>query len=119
GTELRFLFAIRSGSLKSCVLDKFGHEQIIGFHITPELLGMDAIDTGEHVCNVIALEDSEICKIPFSDLQQLSREIPELDRNLKRMISHEIGRAYGAMLLLGSMHADERAASFLLNLSHR
>ena len=119
GTELRFLFAIRSGSLKSCVLDKFGHEQIIGFHITPELLGMDAIDTGEHVCNVIALEDSEICKIPFSDLQQLSREIPALDRNLKRMISHEIGRAYGAMLLLGSMRADERAASFLLNLSHR
>jgi CRP/FNR family transcriptional regulator, anaerobic regulatory protein len=119
GTELRWLYAIRSGSLKSCVLDKDGHEQIIGFHLAPELLGMDAINTGEHVCNAIALEDSEVCKIPFSDLQQLSREIPTLGRNLDRMISHEIGRGYGVMLLLGSMHADERVASFLLSLSRR
>jgi CRP/FNR family transcriptional regulator, anaerobic regulatory protein len=118
-TELRSLYAVRSGSLKSCILDKDGREQIIGFHLAPELLGMDAIGTGKHVCNVIALEDCEICKISFPELQQLSREVPALGHNLNRMISHEIGRGYGVMLLLGSMHADERLASFLINLSHR
>ena len=119
GTEGRHLFVMSSGSLKSSVLDHQGREQIIGFHLASELLGMDAINTGEHVGNAIALEDSEICKISFPDLQQLSRDIPALERNLKRMFGHEIRRAYGVMLLLGTMSAEERLATFLLNLSHR
>ena len=119
GTELQSLFAIHSGSLKSSITDKDGREQTMGFYLAGELLGMDAIGSGKHICDVIALEDSELCKIPFARLQQLSRDIPALGRHLHCMMSAEITRSYNVMLLLGGMRAGERLAAFLLNLSHR
>lgn len=119
GTELQSLFAIRSGSLKSSSTDKDGREQIMGFHLAGDLLGLDAIGSGTHECDVIALEDSEVCRVPFAELQALSREIPALGKHLHRVISREIGRNHGVMLLLGSMHAPQRLAAFLLGLSQR
>lgn len=119
GTPLALLYAIRSGFLKTCVLHDDGREQVAGFHMMGELLGLDAISNGSHMCDAIALEDSEVCEIPFGYLEQLSRELPSLQRELHRIMSREIVRDYGVMLLLGSMKAEERLAAFLLNLSQR
>jgi CRP/FNR family transcriptional regulator len=119
GSSLQSLYAVRSGFLKSCVLHDDGREQVAGFHMMGELLGMDAIGTGKHVCDAVALEDSDVCEIPFSDLEQLSRDIPALQQHFHRIMSREIARDYGVMLLLGSMRAEERLAAFLLNLSQR
>jgi len=119
GGSLQSLFAIRTGFLKSCVLHNDGREQVAGFHMMGELLGMDAIGSGKHLCDAIALEDSEVCEIPFNDLEQLSRDIPALQQHFHRIMSREIARDYGVMLLLGSMRAEERLAAFLLNLSQR
>ncbi|MFZ2542159.1 MAG: helix-turn-helix domain-containing protein, partial [Gallionella sp.] len=88
-------------------------------HMTGEIMGMDAISTDIHTCDAIALEDSEICEIHFNQLEQLSRDIPALQRHLHRIMSREIVRDHGIMLLLGSMKAEERLAAFLLNLSQR
>jgi CRP/FNR family transcriptional regulator, anaerobic regulatory protein len=119
GAPLAALYAIRSGFMKSCVLHDDGREQVAGFHMMGELLGMDAISSGHHMCDTVALEDSEVCEIPFPYLEQLSRELPSLQQQLHRIMSREIVRDYGVMLLLGSMKAEERLAAFLLNLSQR
>ena len=119
GGALQSLFAVRTGFLKSSVLHDDGREQVAGFHMTGELLGMDAIGTGKHICDSIALEDSEVCEIPFADFEHLSGEIPTLQQHFHRIMSREIARDYGVMLLLGSMRAEERLAAFLLNLSQR
>ena len=119
GEPLAALFAIRSGFMKSCVLHDDGREQVAGFHMAGDLLGLDAIGGGSHTCDTVALEDSEVCEIPFSYLEQLSRELPSLQQQLHRIMSREIVRDYGVMLLLGSMSAEERLAAFLLNLSQR
>jgi CRP/FNR family transcriptional regulator len=119
GAPMVSLYAIRSGFLKSCVLHDDGREQVAGFHMMGELVGMDAIASGKHVCDAIALEDSDVCEIPYADLEQLSRDIPALQHHFHRILSREIGRDYGVMLLLGSMRAEERLAAFLLNLSQR
>jgi CRP/FNR family transcriptional regulator len=84
-----------------------------------DLLGLDAIGSGSHTCDTIALDDTEVCEIPFSSLEQLSRELPTLQHQLHRIMSREIVRDHGVMLLLGSMSAEERLAAFLLNLSQR
>ena len=84
-----------------------------------ELLGMDAIGSGKHLCDAIALENSDLCEIPFDELEHLSRNIPALQQHFHRIMSREIARDYGVMLLLGSMRAEERLAAFLLNLSQR
>jgi CRP/FNR family transcriptional regulator, anaerobic regulatory protein len=119
GSPLQSLFAVRTGFFKSCVLHDDGREQVAGFHMMGELLGMDAIGSSKHMCDAVALEDSDVCEIPFGDLEHLSRDIPTLHQHFHRIMSREIARDYGVMLLLGSMRAEERLAAFLLNLSQR
>ena len=119
GDPLKSLYAIRTGFFKSSVLHEDGREQVAGFHMMGELLGMDAIDSAKHMCGVVAIEDSEVCEIPFDEFEELGRELPMLQQHFHRILSREIARDYGVMLLLGSMRAEERLAAFLLNLSKR
>ncbi|HEX6006397.1 MAG TPA: fumarate/nitrate reduction transcriptional regulator Fnr [Burkholderiales bacterium] len=119
GTQLESLYAIRTGFMKSCVLHDDGREQVAGFHMMGDLMGLDAISTGRHMCDVVALEDTEVCDIPLARLEQLSRDIPSLQQHFHRIMSREIVRDHGVMLLLGTMRAEERLAAFLLNLSQR
>jgi CRP/FNR family transcriptional regulator len=119
GAPLHALYAIRTGFMKSCILHEDGREQVAGFHMMGDLIGMDAIGTSQHLCDAVALEDSEVCEIPLKDLEALSRQIPSLQEHFHRIMSREIARDYGVMLLLGSMRAEERLATFLLNLSQR
>lgn len=119
GSSFQSLYAIRTGFFKTQVMHEDGREQVTGFYMMGEIIGMDAISTDHHTCDAIALEDSEVCEIPFSRLEQLSRDIPSLQRHLHKIMSREIVRDHGIMLLLGSMKAEERLATFLLNLSQR
>lgn len=116
---LQSLHAIRSGSFKTYVLHEDGREQVTGFFMAGEILGMDAISFDAHSSHAVALEDSEVCEIPFSRLEQAAREIPALQRQLHRLMSQEIVRNHGVMLLLGAMRAEERVLALLLNLSQR
>lgn len=113
------LYAIRIGHFKSYQINMEGMQQITGFQMAGELLGMDAISTDHHHCNVDALEDSEVCEIPFHRLEELFGTIPTLLRHFHRMMSQEITREQNVMVLLGNMRAEQRFAAFLINLSSR
>jgi CRP/FNR family transcriptional regulator len=119
GEQFRALYAIHTGFFKTQVLHEDGREQVTGFQMPGEIIGMDAICSDVHTCDAVALEDGEICEIPFDRLQDLSRELPSLQRHLHKIMSREIVRDQGIMMLLGSMRAEERLATFLLNLSQR
>lgn len=119
GDKFNALYAIRTGFFKTQVLHEDGREQVTGFQMAGEIIGLDAISTDAHTCDAIALENSEICELPFDQLESLSRDLPALQRHLHKIMSREIVRDQGIMLLLGSMHAEERLAAFLLNLSQR
>ncbi|MBE0615758.1 MAG: helix-turn-helix domain-containing protein [Burkholderiales bacterium] len=120
GDHFTSIYAVRKGFFKSVLLLENGHRaQVIGFSMQGEVLGLDGIGAGQHNCNAIAVEESEICAIPFAGLQLLAHEIPSLQRHVRRMMSREIVREQGVMLLLGNMNAEERLAVFLLNLSRR
>ncbi len=113
------LYAIKMGFFKTDIILEDGREQVTGFQMAGEILGMDGIGTEFHTCNSIALEDSEICVIPFAQLEQLSREVQALQHHFHKVMSREIVRDHGVMMLLGTMRAEERLAAFLLNLSQR
>jgi len=119
GAAFDAIYAIRSGFFKTDVLLEDGRDQVTGFQMAGELLGLDGISTEHHTCNAIALEDSEICAIPFPHLESLSRDIPTLQHHFHKVMSREIVRDHGVMMLLGTMRAEERLAAFLLNLSQR
>ena len=113
------LYAIRLGHFKTFQLTPNGEQQITGFQMAGELLGMDAISTDQHHCDAVALEDSEVCEIPFARLEELFGSIPTLLHHFHRMMSQEITREQNVMLLLGNMRAEQRFAAFLVNLSSR
>ena len=119
GDDFNAVYAVRSGFFKTSVIDNEGREQVTGFYMGGELLGMDGIGSGRYNGTTSALEDSEVCVMPFSLIEELSFQVRALQRHLHAVLSREIVRDHGVMMLLGSMRAEERLAAFLLNLSKR
>jgi len=119
GDAFKSLYAVRTGYFKTRVSAEDGRDQVTGFQMAGELLGFDGIGSERHTCDAIALEDSQVCVIPFAQLESLTREFGDLQRQLHKVMSREIVREHGVMLLLGSMRAEERLAAFLLNLTQR
>ena len=119
GEKFHALYAIRTGVFKTCVAAEDGREQVTGFQMAGEIVGLDGIVNDRHTCDAVALEDAEVCVLPFDRIGELSREVGALQRHLHRVMSREIVREHGVMLLLGTMRAEERLAAFLLNLVQR
>jgi CRP/FNR family transcriptional regulator, anaerobic regulatory protein len=119
GEKFTSLYAIRTGFFKTCIASEDGRDQVTGFQMAGEVVGLDGIVNDHHTCNAVALEDAEVCVMPFERIEELSREVVALQRHVHKIMSREIVRENGVMLLLGSMRADERLAAFLLNLVQR
>jgi CRP/FNR family transcriptional regulator len=119
GEPFTALFAIRIGSLKTTVLAEDGREQVSGYHMLGDIVGLDGIGTDVHGCQAVALEDTEVCVLPFERIEEVARSLPTLQNNLHRLLSREISRDQSVMLMLGSMRAEERLAVFLLSLAER
>ena len=119
GDPFQSLYAVRTGFFKTSVCAEDGRDQVTGFQMAGELIGLDGISHDRHAVDAIALEDSQVCIIPFGQLETLSREFNELQHQFHKIMSREIVRDHGVMLLLGSMRAEERLAAFLLNLTQR
>jgi len=119
GERFTSLYAIRTGFFKTCVATEDGRDQVTGFQMAGEIIGLDGIVNDQHTCDAVALEDAEVCVMPFERIEDLSREVTSLQHHVHKIMSREIVREHGVMLLLGSMRAEERLAAFLLNLVQR
>lgn len=119
GDTFNAIYAIRSGSLKTFTTTEDGQEQITGFHLPSELVGLDAITTDCHNCTARALETTSVCEIPFTRLQDLGSRIPGLQRQLLRIMSREILEDQNLMIWLAKKTAEERLASLLLRISEQ
>ena len=119
GEKFTSLYAVRSGFFKTCITTADGRDQVTGFQMTGEIIGLDGIVSDRHSCDAIALEDAEVCVMPFDQVEELSREFTTLQHHIHKIMSREIVRDHSVMLLLGSMRAEERLAAFLLNLVQR
>jgi len=119
GQPFANLYALRFGHFMTCRTDHRGERYITGFQMAGDLMGMDAIGNGEHASTAIALEDGEVCEVPYARLQALMAELPQVMAHFHRVMSQEILRDQSAIRFLGILRADERMASLLLNLSAR
>ncbi len=119
GETFTSLFAVRTGFFKTSLTTEDGRDQVTGFQMAGEIIGLDGIVNAQHTCDATALEDAEVCVMPFDRIEDLSREVGALQKHVHRIMSREIVREHGVMLLLGGMRAEERLAAFLLNLVQR
>ena len=119
GDAFDSVFAVRAGALKTFTLSDAGEEQITGFHLPSELVGLSGVDSELYPVSAQALETTSVCEIPFERLDELAVQLPQLRRQLMRVMSREIRDDQQMMLLLSKKTADERIATFLVNLSAR
>ena len=119
GDPFEFIYAVRAGTLKSSLTVADGREQVSSFHIAGEQLGLDGVAQGRHGTTATALEDTELCAIPYAHVAQLTVAGITQEHLISRLMSREIVREHSLMMLLGSMNAVERLATFLLNLAGR
>jgi CRP/FNR family transcriptional regulator, anaerobic regulatory protein len=119
GEAFSNLYAVRSGSLKTVLTHRDGREQVTGLHLAGEALGLDGISDDRHTCDAVALEDSSVCIIPYDALKSLCRETGSMQQRLHKLMGEQIVRETAQMMLLGSLNAEERVATFLLDVSAR
>ena len=119
GDRFRSLYVVKTGSLKTFAPSPEGGEQVLGFHLPGEIIGLDAIDKSAHACSAKVLETSAICEVPFSRLEDLTATIPSLQHQMYRLLSKEIAHDTEMLLLLGKKNAEERLGAFLLGMSCR
>jgi len=119
GDKFKSFYAVRSGTLKTVFTSVDGEEQIVGFHLPGELLGLDGLNTQRHTCDCIALERSSVCELPASGMEALCRRYSSLHRAMHSIIGKTISEDQSMLLLLARRSAEERLASFFLSLSRR
>jgi CRP/FNR family transcriptional regulator len=116
GDEFGAIAAVRAGTVKTYVIDAAGHEQVLGFFLPGEVIGLNAIHQSRYPCNAIALDTVMLCRFSFPKMALLATRMPGLQAQLFRLLSQDIGKA---ALLAGDYSADQRMAAFLLALSRR
>ncbi len=116
GDPFRAIFAVRSGTVKTSTVDKDGREQVLGFYLPGEVIGLNAIYPDRFPCEAIALETSYFCRFSFPAMSALASRMPAVQQHLFRLLSKELG---AASLLAGDHSADERMAAFLIDLAER
>ena len=119
GDDAQAIYAVRSGSVKTSAESFNGDEQIVGFHLPGEIIGLDGFRDGHHSCTAVALETSSICAIPMEQLEELCKSMPGLQKQMRRVMGKEISAEHAMLLMLGKMSAEERLATFLLSFSQR
>lgn len=119
GQSLGSLFVAREGAFKTVATNQDGDQQVIGFHLPGELMGLDALGSGHHACEAQALTRATVCEIPLTQLEHVCSKVPGLQHQLLRIIGQGINRDQTHMEMLGRRQAPERLALFLHGLSER
>lgn len=116
GDSFTAIAAVRGGTVKTYVTDSEGREQVLGFYLPGEIIGLNAISQARYPCNAVALDSVQLCRFSFPNIAALATRMPGLQQQLFRLLSLDIGKA---SLLAGNFTADERMAAFLVSVSRR
>lgn len=119
GDTFKSVYALRSGAIKTSTMSKDGEQQITGFYLPGEILGLDGLATNLHTNTAEALETAAVCEIPFNQLENLSTQLPNLQRRFFQLMSKEISQEQQLITLLSKKNSDERIAALLMSISTR
>ena len=119
GESFNAIYAVRSGFFKTLVPGQQQRDQVTGFLMTGEILGMDGIGSGQHACRAVALEVSEVCLMPYGNAAEIAQAFPSLHAHLNRLMSQRLVQDQAAFQILANMRSEARLAAFILDLGKR
>jgi CRP/FNR family transcriptional regulator len=118
-TPFRSCFAVRSGAIKTAIISKCGEEQVTGFYMPGEIVGLDSLGREQYASTAKTLERTSVCEFPAEKLQELTSKLPELQHHMYNLMSQEIQNSQQLAMLMSKNTAEERIATLLLSLSTR
>jgi CRP/FNR family transcriptional regulator len=116
GDSFDAIAAVREGTVKTWRVDREGREQVLGFHLPGEIVGLSAVENERYPCNAVALDEVQLCRFSFPRIAMLAARVPGLQKELFRLMSRDIGHAERHA---GDYPADARLAAFLIDLADR
>jgi CRP/FNR family transcriptional regulator len=119
GDRFDAIYVVRSGFLKTVSVDRTGAEQVLAFPMGGDVIGLEGLDAERYTSDVVALESSHVAVVSFARIARLGHEYPCIERLLYAAFSRELIRERNMIWLLGTLHAEARLATFLLDLSER
>ena len=119
GQAFNALYLVNVGFLKTCLVTEDGREQVTGFRMRGDLVGIESIGAATHECDVMALETSGVWELPYPAILRACAQMPELQERLTWALAAEIRSDRSWKLALGSLSAEQRVAAFLLDLASR
>ena len=119
GEPLGSVYVASEGAFKTIAVNEAGEEHVLGFHLPGELFGLDAIGSGRHRCDAVALTEARVCEFPFASLAGIALQLPSLQRQLLRVIGQSTDRDHDHVDVLSRRQASERIAMFLHGLGER
>ena len=119
GDALTSVYVASAGAFKTIALSEAGEEHVLGFHLPGELFGLDAVGSGRHRCEAVALTDARICELPFTELAAAAALLPSLQRQLLRVMGQNTDLDHDHLDVLSRRQASERIALFLHGLGQR
>ncbi len=119
GQPFEAVFVVRSGAVKTYMISRSGEEQVVGFHLPGDLVGIEAIAAGEYTCSAMALDTCSFCSLPFEKLMRLCGRSRTVRRRFVVQLAHKVVTCENMLLTLGQKSAEQRLASFLVHLLRR
>jgi CRP/FNR family transcriptional regulator len=119
GTPFEYLYFVCAGSFKCVQVDSEGYEQVLGFALHADMIGLDGMSRGRHASGAVALEDSTVATLPFAEMMAASRRLPAIERLVQRAVGAELLRRSDTQYLMSAASSEVRVARFLLHFAQR
>lgn len=119
GQPFRSVFLVHAGFLKNTLVSEDGRERVTAFRMRGDMLGAEAIGSSVHVCSAVALDTSVVWEVPYAGLLRACATVPALQARLADLLAEEIRHDRRWMLAQSTLGAEQRVASFLLQMAAR
>ena len=119
GQPFRAVFYVQAGFLRRSVATADGREQVTGFPMRGELVGVESIGSSQYTVDVVALDHCEVVELPYPAVLSACAAMPSLHAALTHALAQELRRDQYWMLSLGTLTAEQRVAAFLVDMAAR
>lgn len=119
GEEMTSLYTVKTGAFKANIDSVDGQENIVGFFMPGELMGLDGIASGQYQCDMIALSDAHVCQLSYREFDQVAEKFPVLRQEILSVSSNNMTTAQKMLMYIGKRPVEERLAMFLISISQR
>ena len=117
GDRLQGIYLVNAGAIKLYRITESGDQQIIGFYMPGDVVGLDTLPDGIGQSMAVALDTSRVTLVPFNTLAEGNEKFD--NQELIRRMSKTLNQDNDLIMVLSQRTADRRLAWFLVEFADK